>query len=49
LDGSVDFDDIPAFISVLIGGEFQAEADCDENGVVDFSDIPSFIEILIAS
>ncbi len=49
LDGTVDFDDIPAFISVLIGGEFQAEADCDENGVVDFSDIPSFIEILIAS
>lgn len=49
LNGVVDFSDIPAFISVLIGGEFQVEADADQNGVVDFSDIPPFIAILIAS
>ena len=46
LDGDVTFADIPAFITVLSGGGFQAEADCDESGAVDFSDIPAFIEIL---
>ena len=46
LSGVVDFADIPAFIAVLQGGTFQAEADCDESGVVDFSDIPVFIAIL---
>ena len=45
-DGEVDFSDIPAFITVLQSGGFQAEADCDESGAVDFSDIPAFIEIL---
>lgn len=49
LDGVVDFFDIPAFIAVVQSGEFQAEADCDENGVVDFSDIGPFIQILLAS
>ena len=48
-DGAVDISDIPAFISVLQSGEFQAEADCDLNGVVDFSDITAFIQILLAS
>lgn len=47
LDGAIDFSDIPAFIAVLSGGGFQAEADCDLSGTVDFSDIPAFIAILI--
>ncbi len=46
LSGVVDFADIPAFIAVLQGGGFQAEADCDCNTVVDFADIPAFIAIL---
>ncbi len=45
-DGDVDFDDIPAFITVLQSGMFQAEADCDCSGLVDFADIPAFIAIL---
>ena len=45
-DETVDFLDISPFISVLSGGTFQAEADCDENGVVDFLDISPFITIL---
>ena len=49
LDGIVDFSDIPSFITVLMGGGFQAEADCDGNGIVDFQDIPAFIAILIGS
>ncbi len=47
LDYGVDFGDIPAFIAVLINGDFQPEADCDESGAVDFDDIPAFIAILI--
>ena len=47
LDGLVDFADIPAFISVLQSGEFQAEADLDENEMVEFDDIPLFITVLI--
>ncbi len=46
LDGDVDFADIPAFIAVLQGGGFLAEADCDCSGAVDFADIPAFIAIL---
>ena len=49
LNGTVDFDDIPAFIAVLIGGGFQFEADCDGSGVVDFDDIPAFVAILIGA
>ncbi len=48
LSGMVDFDDIPAFITVLQSGVFQAEADCDCSEVVDFDDIPAFILILQA-
>jgi poly(beta-D-mannuronate) lyase len=48
LSSVVDFADIPAFITVLQSGVFQAEADCDCSGVVDFSDIPAFILILQA-
>lgn len=46
LSGVVDFGDIPAFVAVLQGGLFQAEADIDMNMLVDFSDIPLFIDIL---
>ena len=46
LDGAVDFLDIAAFIAVLGGGGYQAEADADCNGVVDFRDIAAFIVIL---
>jgi hypothetical protein len=46
MDGDVDFNDIPAFIAVLQGGTFQAEADCDCSTAVDFGDIPAFIAIL---
>jgi len=48
LDGSVDFSDIAPFISVLVNGQFQNEADVDRNGVVNFSDIGSFITLLQA-
>ena len=48
LDSVIDFADIPAFIAVLQGGGFQAEADCDLSGTVEFSDIPAFIDILIS-
>ena len=41
--------DIPAFISVLINGEFQPEADSDQSGVVDFANIPASSQILVGS
>ena len=46
LDGIIDFSDIPAFIAVLSSGDYQREADCDQNEVVDFADIPAFVGIL---
>ena len=46
LDGDVDFADIPAFIAILQGGMFLAQADCDCDLDVDFADIPAFIAIL---
>jgi dipeptidyl aminopeptidase/acylaminoacyl peptidase len=46
LSGVVDFSDIPAFISVLQGGLFQAEADANCDTFVNFADIPAFIAIL---
>ena len=46
LDGTVDFDDISPFITVLANGTFQAEADIDGSTEVDFDDIAGFIEIL---
>ncbi len=48
LDGMVDFSDIPAFITLLQSGIYQAEADINFDGVVDFSDIPPFINVLIS-
>jgi len=47
-DGIVSFSDIPAFIDLLIGGDFLDEADTNRDGVVNFSDIPPFIELLIS-
>ena len=46
-DEAVGFSDIPPFISLLISGTYQLEADCNQNGLVDFADIPVFINILI--
>ena len=48
-DGIVNFFDISAFISVLIAGDFQAEADTNEDGVVDFLDIIQFVAFLSTS
>jgi len=48
LDGMVDFSDIPAFIQLLMSGEYLEQGDCNEDGIVNFSDIPAFIEILMA-
>ncbi len=42
-DGVVDFGDIPAFIDLLIAGEFYPAADLDENCEVNFLDIPLFL------
>ena len=47
MNGIVDFNDIPDFVTVLLMGPFQCEADCDENGIVDFNDIPFFVDILL--
>ena len=44
--GDADFLDIPRFITILLAGSFQDEADTDGNGVVNFLDIAGFIEIL---
>ena len=49
LSGAVNFLDISAFILLLSGGGFQAEADCDESGEVNFLDISPFIGILSGS
>lgn len=49
LNGVVNFLDIAAFIGVLSGDAYQAEADCDANGIVDFLDISPFIAILSGS
>jgi hypothetical protein len=49
LDGLVTFSDISPFISLLISGGYQDEADCDQDGIVSFADIETFIEILIAA
>ncbi len=48
LSGAIDFQDIPAFVSLLISGVFQAEADMDQSGMVNFQDIPPFVQVLIS-
>jgi hypothetical protein len=42
----VNFLDIAPFIEVLSTGGFQAEADCNQDGIVDFLDIAAFIAIV---
>lgn len=46
LDEVTNFQDIGPFINVLSSGEYQAQSDCDRNGVVNFLDIPAFIREL---
>ena len=45
-NGLVDFDDISPFITLLVTGDFQNEADTNRDGVVDFDDISPFIGLL---
>ena len=45
-DGTVDFDDISPFITLLSTDRYSCEADIDQNGEVDFSDIGPFIILL---
>ena len=42
----VNFLDISPFISVLSSGEFQLEADVNQDGAVNFLDISLFIQAL---
>ncbi len=46
LSGAVDFQDIPAFIAILLAGDYLDQADVNRDGAVDFADIPPFIAIL---
>ena len=48
MDGVVDRFDVPPFLSILMTGGFQAEADIDQNGIVERADIRPFIVILRA-
>ena len=48
LDGVVDRSDVSPFITILMSGDFQDEADIDRNGIVDRADIRPFIDILFA-
>jgi cytochrome c peroxidase len=47
-NGSVNFSDISPFIDLLIGGEYQEEADLNLDGLVTFTDIPLFVDLLIS-
>jgi len=46
LSGTVDFGDFSAFFAVLFSGEYQVEADVDENGTVNFGDISNLFDII---
>jgi len=46
VDCEVNFLDIPAFIEVLVSGEFDAAADINSDGEVNFEDIEPFVFIL---
>ena len=45
-NGAVDFLDIRLFIGLLTSGEYQTEADANEDDAVDFRDIAGFIRLL---
>ncbi len=47
-DGVVDFQDIPAFIAVMVSGTYSMKCDINRDGLVDSSDIGPFIQILMA-
>ena len=47
LDGGVNFQDIPSFISVLSGSCYLDEANINDDIAVNFSDIPPFIALLM--
>ena len=49
MDGDVDFNDIPMFVTVLLGDTFQAEVDCNCDGLISFDDIPAFVDILLGN
>jgi len=42
----LSFLDISPFISLLTDGEYQLEADVNEDGVVNFLDISAFVSLL---
>ena len=44
--GVVNYSDISEFIAILIAGSYQAEADCNQDGVVNSIDIPVFVGVL---
>ena len=48
-DGIIDFSDISPFISLLLSGDYQDEADIDRNAAVTFDDIDLFISILLGA
>ena len=48
LDGEVGFQDIPAFIEIMVTGTFLDEADINRDGLVNAMDIPPFIQLLIS-
>ena len=45
-NGEVNFLDIPAFVSVISGGDFLNEADINRDGSVNFLDIGPFVSVL---
>ncbi len=45
-DTYINFADIPAFIQILLSGEYSFQADMNFDGEVNFDDIPVFIAIL---
>ena len=49
MDGDVDFNDIPMFVTVLLGDTFQAEVDCNCDTLINFDDIPAFVDILLGN
>ena len=47
LDGEVRFNDVPAFVTVLLSRSFLSQADCNQDGEVRFDDVPAFVDILL--
>jgi len=49
VDGSIDFDDIAAFVDLIQSGRFSNEGDTNCDGVVSFLDIQSFVDLLLGT